>query len=395
MSGSVAFNPETGEVLVLGRDNAWQPAERARNNETGQEIYHDGNEWKPLPGTAAPVGAGQAAVHGAMDPVHGGAQALVNNLPRGVVDAVNNATAAVNQMPVIGPITRAIGMTPRAPEQLNAEVASRERDFKAGREAAGVKPDDFDWARFGGSVVPSLAATLATRNPATMAEALKQGAVTGAGFGFLQPVTDEGPAAEGQRVENTVIGGALGAAGGAVGRTVGGLLAPAERPNQAALRAAGVDMTPGMMIGGMAQRMEDKATSIPFFGDAINNARAATDESLIRAVARKVLEPLGRNVDDAPMAQRGVLNAVEGTISKAYDDALARVKPTGPDQTFADGINKISNEFLTPSSLSDFTRLMRDRVMSRFQGGPIDGRTFKDIDSELGSMVRQFQRSGE
>ncbi len=77
----------------------------------------------------APVGAGQAAMFGAMDPVHGGAQALVSNLPSGVVDVVNRETAAVNEMPVIGPITRGLGMTPRTPEQLNAEVVSRERNF--------------------------------------------------------------------------------------------------------------------------------------------------------------------------------------------------------------------------------------------------------------------------
>jgi len=393
MSGSVAFNPETNEILVFGKDNAWQPAQRARNNETGQEIYYDGNEWKPLPGTTAPVGAGQAAMFGAMDPVHGGAQALVSNLPSGVVDVVNRATAAVNKMPVIGPMTRAIGMTPRTPEQLNAEVVSRERNFSAGREAAGVKPDDFDWARFGGAIVPSLAVTLATRNPTTMAQALRQGAVIGGGFGAAQPVTDEGRAAENRRIENTVIGGGVGALGGAVGRTLGGLIAPAERPNQTALRAAGVDMTPGMMVGGMAQRMEDKATSIPFLGDAINNARIASNESFVRAVARKVLEPLKRNVDDAPIAQRGIVNAVEGTISKAYDDALARVKPTSPDQEFTAGINKISEQFLTPDSIDVFQRLMRDRVMSRFQGEPLTGRAFKDIDSELGTMVRNFQSS--
>lgn len=45
----VAVNPKTGEVLTLGPDGQWAPPKMASNPETGEKLFLDGSEWKPLP----------------------------------------------------------------------------------------------------------------------------------------------------------------------------------------------------------------------------------------------------------------------------------------------------------------------------------------------------------
>ena len=44
---------DAGDVVVLGQDGAWTPAPRARNPDTGAEVYHDGQDWQPMPKAAA------------------------------------------------------------------------------------------------------------------------------------------------------------------------------------------------------------------------------------------------------------------------------------------------------------------------------------------------------
>lgn len=44
-----AYNEKTGEILVLGGDGQWSAPKTAKNPQTGEELYLDGNEWKPSP----------------------------------------------------------------------------------------------------------------------------------------------------------------------------------------------------------------------------------------------------------------------------------------------------------------------------------------------------------
>jgi hypothetical protein len=44
----VAINDKTGEVLALDGQGKWVPATRAKNPQTGEELYLDGSEWKTL-----------------------------------------------------------------------------------------------------------------------------------------------------------------------------------------------------------------------------------------------------------------------------------------------------------------------------------------------------------
>ena len=61
MSGNIAINPETGEMLVISPQGQWVPPQRARNPETGAEVFYDGTEWRPVPAArTAPTAAAPA-----------------------------------------------------------------------------------------------------------------------------------------------------------------------------------------------------------------------------------------------------------------------------------------------------------------------------------------------
>lgn len=56
-----AFNKDTGELLVVDQTGKWAKPVMAKNPQTGEHIYLDGNEWKPVPLTGDEEGAGLAA----------------------------------------------------------------------------------------------------------------------------------------------------------------------------------------------------------------------------------------------------------------------------------------------------------------------------------------------
>lgn len=330
---------------------------------------------------------------GAGDMVHGAAQLLANALPEGVVGAVNDATAWVNRQPVVGPVTRALGMTPATPAQVNEGVARREADYQASRAAAGAQPGDTDWYRIGGNIAASVPLAAAAPVGATLPRAILSGAAQGAVMGAAAPVADTTARPYWDQVqENAVSGAGFGAAGGAAGNLIGRGLGGNRNvdPNVRELHRAGVRLTPGQIAGGYAQRAEDAAGSLPIVGQTIRNAQREGLESFNRSVANAVLRPLGQSVDNATPAGREMVEEVGRRVASAYDDALSRVTAFGPDARFAADLRRVGSQFLTPESRQTFTRLVRDRVLSRFEGGPIDGAAFKTIDAELGQIGRNF-----
>lgn len=56
-----AFNKQTGELRVLDKSGAWIAPTMAANPQTGEKLYLDGEDWKPVPLTGDEEGAGAAA----------------------------------------------------------------------------------------------------------------------------------------------------------------------------------------------------------------------------------------------------------------------------------------------------------------------------------------------
>jgi hypothetical protein len=343
----------------------------------------------PSPGVG-PSSRTDRFLTGLGDPVRGAMQLSVN--ATGGSRADNWMMRALRGNTNLAPLTQDPVSQSLTPEAVNRDVAQREANYVEGRRQAGGNPSDMDWLRTGGQIAGTLPLAAVTPAGGGMMGAASFGAASGAGLNALQPVANAENFWE-EKAGQAATGAAAGAAGGALARLIGRAVAPRVNPSVRALNDAGVSLTPGQVIGGFARRAEDAATSLPVIGDQVLRAQREGIESFNRAAANRVLAPLGQNVDNAAPVGREMVEEVGRRVSAAYDDAISRVRPFGPDQQFAQDIQGVTQQFLTPESRQTFARLVNDRVVSRFQNGPLDGATFKTMDSELGQIARRFSSS--
>lgn len=199
-----------------------------------------------------------------------------------------------------------------------------------------------------------------------------------------------GSAQPGQRVTGAVKGGAIGAATSGTLQLGANALA-ARAVNRAALPPSpqrqisrqGVELTPGQMIGGGAQRLEDAFVSVPIAGDAIRNAQRRGIESFDRAAMNRVLEPISGAGDDVGRA--GIRDTSQ-QVSSAYQRALDGVT-VSPDVQLADDLARVEATPNLPPAIRDDLGAFLGDVRARLSG-PIDGPTWKALDADLGAAIR-------
>lgn len=332
-------------------------------------------------------------LQGASDIVTGGAQALVNALPESVVDAVNTGVQAINETPVIGPVSEAIGIRPATAEQLNQRITEDEQAYQAARQATGQ--EGMDWWRLAGNVAG--AALLMAVAPGAASTGLGRvgvGAAQGALVSGLQPVY-EGPVAQ-NTLYQMATGGAAGGAAAGLGNALSRLISPraSTNPQVQTLLDEGVTPTPGQILGGAARTVEDKAMSVPILGDAIRGARNRGTMELNRAALNRAVEPLGRTVN---ATGREGIRQVDDIISQAYDDILPRLTFRA-DNRFAQEITNLRGmvQALPEERINQFDRILRDKVIGRLTPqGVADGQNFKAMESELGRLASGLLRSAD
>jgi hypothetical protein len=367
----IARNPRTGEVLILSQDGQWEPAERARNPNTGQELFFDGERWVDV-STLRPQRDTKfdRFLTGLGDYWYGGLQLLANTLPRGVASAVPGLT----------------------PEQTRERVAQREAAFRDARVRQGLSPNGFDPYRLAGEITATLP-LMAVPGAQTLLGAALQGAAIGAGLGAIRPIDAEGDEYHRRLMDNLRFGAMAGGFGGAASNLVGRALAPRIDPKVQRLHEAGVELTPGQVIGGTARKIEDQLASYPLGIDA---ARRRGIESFNRAVADEVLAPLGKRAPrDVPVG-RELLQRVEQAVDSAYDDALSRIPPLRPDTAFKNELQAaLAQRFQTSDALERFRNAIQrdvgERLAARQKLGTIDGETIQSIMSNLKDLSRRYQ----
>jgi len=337
---------------------------------------------------------GESMAMGAGDIPQGARQLVANMVPQSFVNAVSNPIMErLGRVPVVGPMLQAQGIRPteNAARDVNQMVSQREAEYQGRRQAAGET--GIDWGRITGNVAASLPLAVASPAPASLAGSVAMGAGMGAAGSALQPVpnaTEDTFA--GEKAAQTAMGALTGGAFAPVGYAAGRLIAPRVDPNVARLRAEGVELTPGQAAGGAVRRVEDALASVPFLGDQVRNAQNAGLQSFNKAVANRVLAPLGEKIDDAIEPGRSLIGAVQDKISAAY----ARIHPNlrvDADQQFSADVQKLANQFLTPTNRAAFEKAVADNVMSRLGNGPIDGATYQTIKSELGRLASDYSGS--
>ena len=380
----IAVDDNTGEVFVLSPQGEWRPVPSAHDPQTKRTWYLDGDRWRPVPEDTKLERFGM----GLMDPVHGGAQFLTNNLPRGVVDAVNDAAAWVNQQPIVGPITRWLGMTPMTADQANERMVQREAEFRDLRERQGLPQDGFDWYRLAGEITATLP-LMRVPVPRSLLGAATQGAAIGAGLGAIRPIDAEGDEYHRRLMDNLRFGALAGGFGGMASNLVGRALAPRIDPKVQRLHEAGVELTPGQVMGGTARKIEDQLASYPL---GIDTARRRGIESFNRAVANEVLEPIGKRVPRNAPVGRDLVESVKDTISSAYDDALSRIPPLRRDADFKKLLRNIRQADIDSDEAKKiFQNAITRKVMPFLNKDTIDARALQNATSELQRLASNYR----
>lgn len=327
-------------------------------------------------------------IKGLKDPIDGAAQALAHALPESITDAMNEGVQRLNDLPVIGRATKAIGLTPATSEQLDDDIRKSEQQYQLARKDAGQ--DGLDLARVTGNMVGTLPLnSVLPGGGASLASKTAAGAAGGAVFGATMPVTDSDYSD--QKKTQIGMGAMLGGAAPGVLQGVGKIISPAasKNPHVQTLIEAGVTPTPGQLMGGIAQRVEDKATSLPIVGDAITSARQRAVVDYNKAIFDRTLAPIGVKVDQ--VGREGVA-AAQQAIEKAYDDIMPQIQFKADSQFVSElGNIRTTIQHLPDGQVKAFDSLLSSKLLQKMTPqGVADGLNYKQVTSELGRLAKTY-----
>jgi hypothetical protein len=307
---------------------------------------------------------GLGVVRGMRDPVDAGAQLLSRGL---------EAAGLPNERENVERINR----------EAEAEYQKSWRDGVQG----------FDAGRLAGNI--ALTAPALRFLPSTVTGAAATGALSGA-MTPVDTVEGQDPSFWAEKLKQTGIGAAAGGAGGALLKGASKVIQPTVSPEVQTLIDAGVRPTPGQILGGGAQRLEEGLTSLPFVGDVVKRGQLKAVESFDRAAIDRVLKPIGERLDFKTKMGREAIDEMVTKTSAAYDDLLPKLTVQA-DQQFAGDMTKLFQNAQSMPRFDQFQKIVTDKVFAKFnpQTGMMTGETMKEAESELGRLARDYARSAD
>lgn len=250
--------------------------------------------------------------------------------------------------PVVGAIqlgTHALGMG----DKVDPTIAAKEQEYQNARAGAG-RPG-FDAAQLVGEIASPanlvLGAVTGPARGARMGEKILSGVEAGALSGAATPVTDSEDywSNKGKQIATgTAVGGTVPVAGRAIAKVV----SPNASVNDSVRKLidAGVRLTPGQALGGMAARTEDKARSFFGLGDAITAAQKRGESDLNVSVINKGLElvgPLAGMPSKVMAPGHDSIAQLRATAQKAYDNLVPHLHADLNDNQFYANVQLIRN----------------------------------------------------
>jgi hypothetical protein len=219
------------------------------------------------------------------------------------------------------------------------------------------------------------------------ASAMGEQAAIGGGISALTTPTEEG------RGQSAATGAGLGALGVPLMAGVSRVLSPVMTPEVKKMISEKISMTPGQIMGGMLKSLEDKATSLPIVGEAINAARRKGIEDFNRAAYKRALEPISGEVP-LTTGREGV-RSVKIQLEDAYDSLLPKLT-FKPDATLFDSLSSLKKNVagLKQEDALIVSNDVKDMIQSRMSDkGIIDGNTFKIVEEDLNKIIGDYKGS--
>lgn len=281
-------------------------------------------------------------------------------------------------------------------EDINKKA---EQEYQQGR----ASPQMPDVMRGVGDVVAS--APVAAAMPGAAAEGLAArtgaGLLGGAASGALEPVYDT---SGGDFWKQKAIQTGTGAAGGAVAPAVVGGAARIVSPKASEVGSearqlldAGITPTPGQIMGGTANRLEEAGQSIPLVGDAIKSARGRAVQDFNRATIDQALAPIGEKLSpDTPLG-REAISEMHDKIGAAYEKLLPQLKVQADPQWVANMrglIQGTQNGGLSPDLANKFQSEIQNTILRQMSSsGGMTGQAFKKVEGDLGKLAQNYSTS--
>lgn len=224
--------------------------------------------------------------------------------------------------------------------------------------------------------------------PGLQGGGLARNVASGAVIAGMQP--NDGSV--GQVATNMAGGAVAGGALGAVGRAIGGA---ALSPEAQSLIDQGVKLTPGQALGGTANSLEQKLSSVPLAGEAIGKARSSAVKDMNTALYNQVLSPIG---EKAPMGVTGrdAVEQVGQKISAEYEKVLPQVTfkiDSQLKQDMAPILQQVST--MPPDIQNAYHGILNRTIGSQAPQGVMSGTAFKDADSVIGKEAANFSGSSD
>ena len=333
---------------------------------------------------ATPEQQSQASVvsrigQGLRDPIDASAQLLTRALPESVVKAGN----ALNNL-----IAEKTGLVAKLPEGgVDQQVREREAQYQQARHATGNEGIDF--ARLTGNIFSPANLAVASKIPqgvSTMGR-IAAGVGSGGAFGALSTPVTTGTPDEfwGEKAKNTLLSAGL----GGVFPAGAAMISPNVRPDVARLIKEGVTPTPGQILGGRAQVLEDKLTSVPILGDAITSSRKKGLDEFNRAALNRAVKPIGEKVNDIG---RSGIDEVSERLGAAYDQLLPKLTFKADPKFTAElaQVRQMANS-LPQQQAQQFEKVLREQVIGKMtRQGMMSGEQLKQVESQLGRLAKGY-----
>ena len=331
--------------------------------------------------------------HGAMKVPEGISQAAMNFLPRNFIDRGNDLIGKANDLPVIGPLTKAAGIIPESPEQYGQRLTKDEGDFQAARKAAGQ--DGIDWAGAAGTMLASVPLSMAM--PGVSGGLLAKTGMAAAEGGLLgaaQPVYGNGDFAN-EKAKQAGIGAAAGGLLTPVTAAVGRVISPKVNDAVKGLLSEGITPTPGQILGGIPARFEERLTSVPFTGDVVRSGMQRATNQLNTAAINRSLAPIGETLPKG-LSGREAISYADARLRDTYDNVLDKIGAVQIDQQFGQGLNALSGMTRNlPKDIGEqFDRIVKNEIVDRIDAnGVMTSSGLKAAESNLGEIARGYMRN--
>lgn len=325
-----------------------------------------------------------------------GALHQAKSLPLGFAQLVTRG------MQFLSGATGQAGMGAEAQSMRNATdqaVSTGEATYQKGRADRGQS--GIDWDRIAGGTLATLPLAMAMpgAGAAGFFPKVASSAATGGMVGALEPVDTTKGDFWSQKGQQVGAGTGMGGITGALGYGLSKLIAPSAttNPDVQLLRNEGVTPTVGQTAGGVTRSFEEKATSIPFVGDAIKMGETRAVGDFNRAAYNRALYPLGESwPKDSPIGREGIGQLGE-RVSKAFDDVVPKLTSKVDAKFSGDlqSLDELAQNMVGPR-YEQFTKIINNEIARKISpNGTITGESAQEMQSTLGRLASQFRNSSD